>query len=43
MVLINSSEIIILLAFATFFMQLDLATIAGLIAVLGTGIDQWSS
>lgn len=40
MVLINSSEIIILLAFATFFMQLDLATIAGLIAVLGTGIDQ---
>ncbi len=40
MVLINGSEIIILLAFTTFFMQLDLATIAGLIAVLGTGIDQ---
>lgn len=40
MVLINASEIIILLAITTFFIQLDLATIAGLIAVLGTGIDQ---
>ncbi len=40
MVLINASEVIILLAITTFFMQLDLATIAGLIAVLGTGIDQ---
>ncbi|MFH0967498.1 MAG: preprotein translocase subunit SecD, partial [Methanobacteriota archaeon] len=40
MVLINASEIIILLAITSFFLQLDLATIAGLIAVLGTGIDQ---
>jgi len=40
MVMINASEIIILLAITTFFMQLDLATIAGLIAVLGTSIDQ---
>lgn len=40
MVLINGSEIVILLAMSTFFLQLDLATIAGLIAVLGTGIDQ---
>jgi preprotein translocase subunit SecD len=40
MVIINASEIIILLAITTFFIQLDLATIAGLIAVLGTGIDQ---
>ncbi len=40
MVMINASEVIILLAFTTFFLQLDLATIAGLIAVLGTGIDQ---
>ena len=40
MVMINASEIIILLAITTFFIQLDLATIAGLIAVLGTGIDQ---
>ena len=40
MVLINGSELIILLAITTFFLQLDLATIAGLIAVLGTGIDQ---
>ncbi|HWQ67723.1 MAG TPA: preprotein translocase subunit SecD [Methanospirillum sp.] len=40
MVMINASEIIILLAITSFFLQLDLATIAGLIAVLGTGIDQ---
>lgn len=40
MVLINASEVIILLAITSFFLQLDLATIAGLIAVLGTGIDQ---
>ncbi len=40
MVVINGSEVIILLAITTFFMQLDLASIAGLIAVLGTGIDQ---
>ena len=40
MILINSSEIIILLGFASLTMQLDLATIAGLIAVLGSGIDQ---
>ncbi len=36
----NFSEIIILLGIATFIQQLDLASIAGLIAVLGTGIDQ---
>ena len=40
MILINASEIIILLGFASLTMQLDLATIAGLIAVLGSGIDQ---
>ncbi|HJX55500.1 MAG TPA: preprotein translocase subunit SecD [Methanoregula sp.] len=41
MVLINSSEIIILLGFISLIgFQLDLPTIAGLIAVLGTGIDQ---
>jgi preprotein translocase subunit SecD len=40
MVLINASEVLILLAITSFFLQLDLATIAGLIAVLGTGIDQ---
>ena len=40
MVLINASEIVILLGIATYTIQLDLATIAGLIAVLGTGIDQ---
>ena len=41
MVLTNASEMIILLGFiaATGF-QMDLPTIAGLIAVLGTGIDQ---
>ncbi len=40
MVCINASEIIILLGICVFTIQLDLATIAGLIAVLGTGIDQ---
>jgi preprotein translocase subunit SecD len=41
MVLINASEIIILLGFISLVnFQLDLPTIAGLIAVLGTGIDQ---
>jgi preprotein translocase subunit SecD len=36
----NLSEIVILLGIATFIQQLDLASIAGLIAVLGTGVDQ---
>lgn len=36
----NLAEIIILLGIARFIQQLDLASIAGLIAVLGTGIDQ---
>ncbi|MCK9630320.1 MAG: preprotein translocase subunit SecD [Methanoregula sp.] len=41
MVLINASEVLILLGFiAAIKFQLDLPTIAGLIAVLGTGIDQ---
>jgi preprotein translocase subunit SecD len=40
MLIINASEVIILLGIARFIIQLDLATIAGLIAVLGTGIDQ---
>jgi preprotein translocase subunit SecD len=42
MILINASEVIIILAIVTavFQLDLDLATIAGLIAVLGTGIDQ---
>lgn len=40
MVLINASEIVILLGIARFVWELDLASIAGLIAVLGTGIDQ---
>ncbi|MDD1673541.1 MAG: preprotein translocase subunit SecD [Methanomicrobiales archaeon] len=40
MVFINASEVIVLLGFSRFFLQLDLPTIAGLIAVLGTGIDQ---
>ena len=40
MMLINLAEIVILLGIARFTIQLDLATIAGLIAVLGTGIDQ---
>jgi preprotein translocase subunit SecD len=40
MLVINASEVIILLGIARFIQQLDLASIAGLIAVLGTGIDQ---
>jgi len=40
MVAINLSEIIILLGISRYLIQLDLATIAGLIAVVGTGIDQ---
>lgn len=40
MVAINLSEIIILLGISRYIIQLDLATIAGLIAVVGTGIDQ---
>ena len=41
MVLINASEVIILLGFISLIkFQMDLPTIAGLIAVLGTGIDQ---
>jgi preprotein translocase subunit SecD len=41
MVLVNASEILILLGFISLIrFQLDLPTIAGLIAVLGTGIDQ---
>ncbi len=41
MVFINASEVIILLGFiALIRFQMDLPTIAGLVAVLGTGIDQ---
>ena len=41
MVLINASEIVILLGFISAIkFQMDLPTIAGLIAVVGTGIDQ---
>ena len=40
MVLTNVAEIVILLGIAVFIQQLDLAAIAALIAVLGTGIDQ---
>jgi len=41
MVLINASEVVILLGFiSAIHFQLDLPTIAGLIAVMGTGIDQ---
>jgi preprotein translocase subunit SecD len=40
MLAVNLSEIIILLGIARFVQQLDLAAIAGLIAVVGTGIDQ---
>ncbi|MFA5614621.1 MAG: preprotein translocase subunit SecD [Methanoculleus sp.] len=40
MLAINLAEIIILLGVARFIQQLDLASIAGLIAVIGTGIDQ---
>ena len=41
MVLINASEIVILLGIMSLIkFQLDLPTIAGLVAVVGTGIDQ---
>lgn len=40
MVLTNVSEIVILLGISVFIQQLDLAAVAALIAVLGTGIDQ---
>ncbi|MDO5845925.1 MAG: preprotein translocase subunit SecD [Methanocorpusculum sp.] len=40
MILTNISEIVILLGIAVFIQQLDIAAIAALIAVLGTGIDQ---
>jgi preprotein translocase subunit SecD len=41
MILINASEVLILLGFiAMIRFQMDLPTIAGLIAVVGTGIDQ---
>ncbi len=40
MVLTNLAELAILLGIIRFTIQLDLATIAGLIAVLGTSIDQ---
>jgi preprotein translocase subunit SecD len=41
MVLINASEIVILLGFISAIkFQMDLPTIAGLVAVVGTGIDQ---
>ncbi|QSZ66107.1 preprotein translocase subunit SecD [Methanofollis aquaemaris] len=40
MIATNLAEIIILLGIARFIQQLDLASIAGIIAVMGTGIDQ---
>ncbi|HZD42951.1 MAG TPA: preprotein translocase subunit SecD, partial [Methanomicrobiales archaeon] len=40
MMAITGSEILILLGIARFIQQLDLAAIAGIIAVMGTGIDQ---
>ncbi|HJK45063.1 MAG TPA: preprotein translocase subunit SecD, partial [Methanocorpusculum sp.] len=40
MIATNMAEIIILLGIAVFIQQLDIAAIAALIAVLGTGIDQ---
>ncbi|MDO5843673.1 MAG: preprotein translocase subunit SecD [Methanocorpusculum sp.] len=40
MIATNIAEIIILLGIAVFIQQLDIASIAALIAVLGTGIDQ---
>jgi len=41
MILINASELVILLGFiALIRFQMDLPTIAGLVAVVGTGIDQ---
>jgi preprotein translocase subunit SecD len=36
----NLAEVIILIGVASWIVQFDLATIAGIIAVLGTGIDQ---
>jgi preprotein translocase subunit SecD len=40
MMFINLSEVIILLGIARYIQQLDLASIAAIIAVVGTGIDQ---
>jgi len=40
MMLTNLAEVVILLGIARFIQQLDLASIAGIIAVVGTGIDQ---
>jgi preprotein translocase subunit SecD len=41
MILINASELVILLGFISLIrFQMDLPTIAGLVAVVGTGIDQ---
>ncbi|HSA37455.1 MAG TPA: preprotein translocase subunit SecD [Methanoregula sp.] len=41
MILVNASEVLILLGFiALIRFQMDLPTIAGLVAVVGTGIDQ---
>ncbi|HJJ97618.1 MAG TPA: preprotein translocase subunit SecD, partial [Methanocorpusculum sp.] len=40
MIATNMAEIIILLGIAVFIQQLDIAAIAALIAILGTGIDQ---
>lgn len=40
MILTNLAEIIILLGIARYIQQLDFASIAGIIAVIGTGIDQ---
>jgi preprotein translocase subunit SecD len=40
MIATNLAEIVILLGIARYIQQLDLSAIAGLIAVLGTGIDQ---
>lgn len=40
MIAINLAEIVILLGIARYIQQLDLASIAGIIAVMGTGIDQ---
>lgn len=40
MICTNMAEIIILLGISVFIQQLDIAAIAALIAVLGTGIDQ---
>jgi preprotein translocase subunit SecD len=41
MILINASELVILLGFiALIRFQMDLPTIAGLVAVVGTGVDQ---